>query len=92
LVGYASMTADLTSVLETPERDLELTAGPNPTRNGQVLVQSPKGTIGNWVLYDAAGRRVQNGETSASRLSLQLPASGQYVLKSNVGSVRLIRQ
>jgi hypothetical protein len=92
LVGYASMTADLTSVLETPERDLELTAGPNPTRNGQVLVQSPTGTIGNWVLYDAAGRRVQNGETSASRLTLELPASGQYVLKSNVGSVRLIRQ
>ena len=92
LVGYASMTADLTSILETQERGLELTAGPNPTRNGQVLVQSPSGIIGNWVLYDAAGRQVENGETSASRLSLQLPTSGQYVLKTNVGSVRLIRQ
>ena len=92
LVGYASMTADLTNVTNTPDQIAVLTARPNPTRNGVVVVESPMDAIGSWALYDATGRLVQSGGSAAGPLTLTLPAAGHYVLKSRAGSLRLIRE
>ena len=68
----------------------ELTAWPNPTENGRIQVDSPQ-ALGHYILFDATGRQVESGECPQGRLALQLPSAGRYVLRTEAGSITLLR-
>ncbi len=71
-----------------------LTAYPNPSSSGAVMVASA-GTapIGSFALYDAQGRLVESGTCTTNRLRIALPAAGQYIFRSEEGrTLRLVRR
>ena len=86
--------ADITieAILDGVEEqmDMEMTAWPNPSENGRVQVESPQ-ALGRYVLFDATGRLVESGQCPQGRLILQLPSSGRYVLRTEAGSITLLR-
>ena len=86
--------ADITieAILDGVEEqvDMEMTAWPNPSENGRVQVESPQ-ALGRYVLFDATGRQVESGQCPQERLILQLPSSGRYVLRTEAGSITLLR-
>ncbi len=67
-----------------------LTAWPNPTRHGQINIGSPN-PIGHYGLFDSGGRQIESGECTQSLLRLHLPGNGQYLLKTEQGSITLLR-
>ena len=68
----------------------ELTAWPNPTEHGRIQVDSPQ-ALGNYILFDATGRQVESGQCPQGRLALHLPSAGRYVLRTEAGSITLLR-
>jgi hypothetical protein len=67
-----------------------LYAFPNPSRDGLVNLTS-KSPFGAYALFDAAGRRVEEGQCANRQLRVALPTSGSYIFKSESGMLRLQR-
>ena len=67
-----------------------LTAWPNPSQNGALQVEGD-GPLGQYLLLDAKGSQVEQGQCNQPRLRLNLPAKGTYVLRTEQGTVTLIR-
>lgn len=89
-VGVGGLNVNLVGIGKQPSR-LALTASPNPSATGRVSITSPGTSIGTWTLLDARGRTIQTGTTPTESLRLELPRAGQYIFKSGLGTLRLIR-
>lgn len=78
----------------TPAQDLRIVAYPNPTADGTLSVQLP-GNITTLTLFDAGGRVLRNWNRPAVHQTIQLPATGMYLLRVQSGStlqtLKLIR-
>jgi hypothetical protein len=74
----------------TEQDKIALTAWPNPSADGRVQVNGPM-ALGDYILFDATGRQVESGRCPQGRLVLQLPAAGRYVLRTEAGSITLLR-
>lgn len=91
-IATASFTAEVSTIAEHRPRG-GWSAFPNPSNDGGVTINAEHGPIGDYVLYDATGKAVEQGHSEGSRLRIALPAQGAYVLRSSHGhTLRLVRQ
>ena len=88
-IADATLEAILDGVQEQEKR--ELIAWPNPSESGRIQVESQQ-ALGNYILLDATGRQVESGQCPQGRLALQLPSAGRYILRTEAGSITLLRE
>ncbi len=73
------------------ESSVNIEVYPNPTADQLIIKNGFEN--GTYVIYDAIGRNVLNGElTSSNKIDVAVLSPGQYVLKINGGQTSFTKQ
>ena len=83
--------SETVSEIQEPPSESLLNAYPNPSATGLLRIAANE-QIGEYSIFDAAGKMIENGTCRHRDLRIALPTAGTYLFKSEAGTLRLVRR